>query len=58
MTQLNELFPEVTQIRDPKLKGAVLKTWRLALERAKTSVANLASACVDWHHRLSAGRAG
>jgi len=32
MAQLKTLFPEVSQIRDPKLKEGVLKTWQLALE--------------------------
>jgi putative nucleotidyltransferase with HDIG domain len=32
MAQLKTFFPEVSQIRDPKLKEGVLKTWQLALE--------------------------
>ena len=43
MTQLNELFPEVTQIRDPKLKDAVLKTWQLALERGHWRIDDLSN---------------
>jgi putative nucleotidyltransferase with HDIG domain len=41
MTQLNRFFPEVNQIRDPKLKNAVLKTWQLALERGHWHVNDL-----------------
>lgn len=33
MTQFKRLFPEVGQIRDPKLKDSVLRTWQLAQER-------------------------
>lgn len=31
--QIKRLFPELTEIRDPKLRGGVLRTWELALER-------------------------
>jgi putative nucleotidyltransferase with HDIG domain len=41
MKQFNRLFPEANQIRDPKLKEAVLKTWQLALKRGHWQVDDL-----------------
>jgi len=41
MTQFKRLFPEVNQIRDPKLKEGVLRTWQLALKRGGWQVEDL-----------------
>jgi len=41
MTQFKRLFPEVNQIRDPKLKEGVLRTWQLALKRGGWQVDDL-----------------
>ncbi len=41
MKQLEELFPELAEIRDPKLREGVLRTWQLALERGGWEVAEL-----------------
>ena len=34
LKQFKEFFPEVNEIRDPKLADGVLKTWKLAQERS------------------------
>jgi putative nucleotidyltransferase with HDIG domain len=39
--QFKRLFPEVSQIRDPKLVEGVLKTWQLAQERSCWKVDDL-----------------
>lgn len=41
MEPFRALFPEVSQIRDPKLIDAVLKTWHLAMERGGWKVEDL-----------------
>jgi putative nucleotidyltransferase with HDIG domain len=41
MEQFKRLFPEVNQIRDPKLIEGVLKTWQLAQERSCWKVDDL-----------------
>jgi putative nucleotidyltransferase with HDIG domain len=41
MEQFRRFFPEVTQIRDPKLIESVLKTWQLAQERGSWEVEDL-----------------
>jgi putative nucleotidyltransferase with HDIG domain len=41
MTQFKSLFPEVSEIRDQKLKEDVLRTWQLALKRGGWQVDDL-----------------
>ena len=41
MSQFKRLIPEVNQIRNPKLKEGVLRTWQLALERGGWKVDDL-----------------
>jgi len=41
MSQFKRLIPEVNQIRNPKLKEGVLRTWQLALERGGWQVDDL-----------------
>ena len=41
MSQFKRLIPEVNQIRNPKLKEGVLRTWQLAMERGGWQVDDL-----------------
>jgi len=41
MSQFKRLIPEVNQIRNPKLKEGVLRTWQLAMERGGWHVDDL-----------------
>jgi putative nucleotidyltransferase with HDIG domain len=41
MTQFERLFPEASQIHDPKLKQGVLKTWQLAQDRGGWQIDDL-----------------
>jgi putative nucleotidyltransferase with HDIG domain len=41
LEEFKKLLPEVSQIRDPHLAEAVLKTWQLALERSVWKVEDL-----------------
>ncbi|MGQ9601670.1 MAG: HD domain-containing protein [Candidatus Bipolaricaulia bacterium] len=41
MKQLEELFPELKEIRDPELRQGVLRAWEMALERGGWKVEEL-----------------